>query len=253
MSAPTQHLLAAFDGHDIDGVRAALHAGADACSPIGGKLPIYWLLEEYHRTDRLPICLQLLFDRGAVMEDPWLAPVLVDDAEGIRAIATADPSVIHHRSTLVSAFTSLEHATLLHIAAEYGNKNAARALIDLGTDVNARAGVDKYGLGGHTPIFHTVNSNRNRSEPIMRMLLDAGADTAVRVDGLYWGRGYEWETIFFDVTPIAYAQMGLLPQVHRREEDIVSNIKTMLEASGREVPSLDNIPNRYLQPKDEHR
>ncbi|HVF46933.1 MAG TPA: hypothetical protein VNA17_05140, partial [Pyrinomonadaceae bacterium] len=175
------------------------------------------------------------------------------DAQGIRTIAAATPSMIDHRLTLASAFTSLEDVTLLHVAAEYGSQNAARALIDLAADVNARAGVDKYGLGGHTPIFHTVNSNGNRSEPIMRMLLDAGADAAIRLDGVYWGKGYEWETIFFDVTPISYAQMGLLPQVHRREQDIVSNIKIMLEASAREVPSFANIPNRYLQPKGAHR
>ena len=54
MSDPNEQLLSAFDGHDVDAVRAALDAGADACSPVRGKLPIYWLLEEYHRTDRLP-------------------------------------------------------------------------------------------------------------------------------------------------------------------------------------------------------
>jgi hypothetical protein len=83
----------------------------------------------------------------------------------------------------------------------------------------------------------------------MRLLLAAGARTDVRLAGLIWGKGYEWETTFFDVTPISYAQMGLLPQVHRRESDIYATIRSLLESSGRRVPSLRNVPNRYLRPK----
>ena len=53
-------------------------------------------------------------------------------------------------------------------------------------------------------------------------------------------------TTFFDVTPLSYAQMGLLPQVHRSEADIYSNIATLLDSSGRTTPPLGNVPNRYL-------
>ena len=69
MPTPDQELLSAFDGHEVESVRAALEAGADACTPIRGKLPVYWLLEEYTRSDRLGDCLRLLFERGAVLED----------------------------------------------------------------------------------------------------------------------------------------------------------------------------------------
>ena len=51
-----------------------------------------------------------------------------------------------------------------------------------------------------------------------------------------------------DVTPISYAQLGLLPQMHRRDRDVYHNITRLLEASGRKVPPLDNVPNRYLAP-----
>jgi hypothetical protein len=175
--------------------------------------------------------------------------VLLDDVDAIKAALVKTPSLLGHRTTLVSSFTSLAGASLLHIAAEYGNLSAARALIEAGADVNATAAFDEHGLNGHTPIFHTVNSIANRSEPIMRLLLESGARVDVRLAGITWGKGYQWETTFFDVTPISYAQMGLLPQVHRREGEIYSNIRALLEAAGRKVPPLDNVPNRYLRPK----
>lgn len=252
MSNPNQDLLTAFDGHVVEDVRAALAAGADACSPIRGKLPVNWLLAEYTRSDRLRLCLDLLFERGAVLDDPVIAPVLLNDADGIKAAVNTTPSLLAHRTTLISSFTSLVGATLLHVAAEFGNLDAARALVEEGADVNATAAVDEHGLNGHTPLFHTVNSNRNRSEPIMRLLLAAGAGTDVHLAGLIWGKGYEWETTFFDVTPISYAQMGLLPQMHRSESDIYANIRLLLEAAGRETPPVENVPNRYLQPKPKH-
>jgi hypothetical protein len=249
MLAATEELLSAFDGHDSYGVRAALKAGADPCSPIRGKTPVVWLLQEYTRSDRLGDCLRLLLERGAQLPDPILTPILMNDAPSIRKAIDMQPSVLLHRTSLVSAFTSLDGVSLLHVAAEYGNLDAARVLLDAGADVNATADLDEDGLNGHTPIFHTVNSIHNRSEPIMRLLLDAGARTDIRLDGLNWGKGYEWETTFFDVTPISFAQMGLMPQVHRSESDIYSNIRTLLSFTRRRVPPLSNIPNRYLQPK----
>jgi hypothetical protein len=247
MSNPNANLLSAFDGHDVEGVRAALAAGADVTRAINGKLATEWLLEEYHRTDQLQECLRLLVERGAELPDPVLAPVLLDDADAISEAVDADPDLLLHRTTLRSAFVSLEDVTLLHVAAEYGNLNAARKLIQLGADVNARAGTNDYELNGHTPLFHTVNSNGNRSAPIMRLLIEDGADCELMVKGVEWGKGYPWETTFVDVTPISFAQMGLLPQVHRNERDIYDNICLLLESSGRPVPPFMNVPNKYLQ------
>jgi hypothetical protein len=249
MTAAQQRLLDAFDGHEVQEVRAALRDGADPRSPVRGKAPVEWLTEAYTRSDRFPDCLRLLLDHGAVPPDPVIVPVLLDDVEALRTAARTDPSLLSHRTTLVSSFTPLVGASLLHVAAEYGNLNAARALIELGADVNAPAALDEFGLNGHTPLFHTVNANANRSEPIMRLLLGAGADPGVRLAGITWGKGFDWETTFFDVTPVSYAQLGLMPQVHRRERDIYANIRLLLEAAHRPVPPLANVPNRYLQPK----
>jgi len=239
-------LLGAFETHAVDEIRAILDGGFDARSSLKGKPLTTHLTEMYSRSDAFPACLRLLLDRGAVLDDPRIAPVLLDDAEGLAEALRRDPALITHRTSMVSAFTPLAGASLLHVAAEFGHLNAARVLIEMGADVHARAAVDEYGLNGHTPLFHTVNSAWNRSAPLMRLLLDAGADPGVRLAGLTWGKTMEWETTLFDVTPVSYAQFGLLPQVQRSERDIYDNIRTLLAASKRRVPPLDNVPNRYL-------
>ena len=98
-------------------------------------------------------------------------------------------SLLDHRISMISTFTPLVGASLLHVAAEFGNLKAARALVEMGADVNARAAFDAHGLNGHTPIFHTVNSNGNRSAPILDLLLEAGARPDVPLQGITWGRG----------------------------------------------------------------
>jgi ankyrin repeat protein len=239
-------LLCAFETHAVDEIRAILDRGFDPRSTVKGKSLTANLTEMYSRSDAFPDCLRLLLDRGAALDDPAIAPVLLDDAEALTAALRRDPALIGHRTTMASAFTPLVGASLLHVAAEFGNLRAARVLLEMGADVNARAAIDAYGLNGHTPLFHTVNSAWNRSAPLMQLLLDAGADVDIRLAGVVWGSGMDWETTLFDVTPISFAQFGLLPQVGRAERDIYDNVVRLLEASNRRVPPLGNVPNRYL-------
>lgn len=243
-----EEILTALELHSVGRIRAALDSGLDPNAPVRGKPLVNWLTEMYTRGDDFSPCLRLLLDSGAELDDPLMAPVLLNEPEHLESAVRANPEFLNHRTTMVSAFTPLVGASLLHVAAEYGNAEVARVLIELGADVNARADVDEYGLNGHTPLFHTVNSSHNRAAPIMRMLLKAGARSDVLVSGITWGKGFDWETTHFDVTPISYAQFGLLPQVHRKESDIYANIALLLKAAGRTVPPLDNVPNRYLQP-----
>ncbi len=239
-------LLGAFEVHSVEQIRVILDTGFDVRTPIKGKSVINHLTEMYSRSDGFPACLRLLLERGALLDDPRIAPVLLDDEEALTRALSDDPSLIDHRTSMVSSFTPLIGASLLHVACEFGHMTAARILLAHGADIDARAAVDDSGLNGHTPLFHTVNSAYNRSAPLLDLLLDAGATVDVRLQGITWGKGFEWETTCFDVTPISYAQMGLLPQVHRREQDIYANIRRLLDASGRPVPPLDNVPNRYL-------
>lgn len=242
-------LLAAFETHVPERVREVLAAGLDPRLPHRGKTPVHWLLEMYMRSSRLPACLRLLLDAGAELDDPKLRPVLLDDADALREALRNEPELLQHRADLVSAFTPLRSATLLHIAAEYGCAAAAAVLLEAGADVEARAATDAHGGDGQTPLFHTVSSLLDHGEPVLRLLLAAGARTDVRLPMLTWGRGFEWETTLYDVTPISYCQAGLLPQVHRREADVYRNLGQLLAAAGRPAPALGNVPNGYLKPK----
>lgn len=251
MTAANEEILVAFELHSVERIRDALDGGLDVRVPVRGKSLVNWLIEMYTRSDRFPECLRLLLERGAELDDPLVAPVLLDDADSLAAAIRGNPSLLEHRTTIVSAFSPLVGASLLHVAAEYGHLKATRVLLEMGADVEARAAVDDFGLNGHPPIFHTVNSNGNRSEPVMRLLLDAGARSDIRLLGITWGKGFEWETTCFDVTPVSYAQLGLLPQMHRSHRDVYANVRSLLEAAGRSVPPLENVPNRYLQPEND--
>lgn len=243
---PNQRLLHGFDGHQVEEVREALAAGADAVSPIDGKTPLVWLLEQYLRSDRLKTCIQLLLDHGATPDDPYLLPVVMNDGNRVRELGRLHPEMVRRRYSMASTFVALRDVTLLHIAAEYGCEESAIALLDCGASVDAIAGFDANGMNGHTPLFHTVNSNANRSAGVMRVLLAAGANPKHRVRGLVWGEGFPWETLFVDVSPISFAQMGLLPQVHRDEVQIYDNLRVLSETAGEPLPEWRNVPNRYL-------
>ncbi|ESQ73732.1 ankyrin repeat domain-containing protein [Asticcacaulis sp. AC402] len=239
-------LLTAFETHKAAEIQAVLSEGFDPNAPINGKSPVMILIEMYYRSDAFAACLQILLDHGVVVADPLILPVLLDDPVRLEETKARHPEFLDHRIDLACAFAPLKGATLLHLAAEYGHSRAVAWLLDQGCDPNARADTDAFGCNGQTPIFHTVNSNRNRSAAVMRLLLEHGARTDIQLQGLWWGKGFDWETLFFDVTPVSFAQMGLLPQVHRHEADIYGNIRELLTASGRAMPELVNVPNRYL-------
>ena len=249
MPSAKAEFFTAIELHSAERLRAVLDAGFDPRVRIDDKTLVNWLTEMYGRSNKFAACLKVLLDHGAVLDDPVIAPVLLNDAVALKSAIQANPSLVNHRTTLVCSFTSLVGASLLHVAVEYGHLAAASVLLECGADVNARAAMDEFGFNGHTPLFHAVNQNPSHSTDMLQLLLQAGAKTDVRLPGLTWGKGFEWETTCFDVTPLSYAQMGLLPQMHRNEDEIYENIKLLLRAAGRKIPPLDNVPNRYLKPK----
>ncbi len=237
-------LLGHFECHSPEGIREALAAGISPTEPILGKLPIVWMIEMYLRSPKFPECLQVMLDAGADIEDAVLKAILLDDAASLRRVLR--PADLKRRFYMESTFTSLKGVTALHICAEYNSVRCAAVLIKAGANVNARADVDVDGFGGHTPLFHTVNQHRNFGRPMMELLVKAGAKLDVRLKGLVWGGGFEWETVLFEVTPISYTQCGLIKQFQRNEEDIYSNIAFLYKKlNGKKAP-IRNVPNKYL-------
>jgi len=239
-------LLVAFELHDPQGIRKALAAGASPSAPLKGRRPIDWLISMYTRSPNFAACLRTMLAAGASVGDELIEATLLDDDERLRRIVEQDPPRAQERFVVESAYTSLRHVSALHVCAEFNSVRCAKVLLNAGVDVNVRAEIDRDGLGGHTALFHTVNSNQNFCRPMMELLLEAGADVDVRVQGLIWGEGLEWETVVFDVTPVSYAQCGLYRQFHRDEKDIYGNIDLLYRRRFGTPAPRRNVPNRYV-------
>jgi len=245
-------LLCAFEEHTPQDIRKALSGGISPVDLIKGKRPIDILIEGYLRSPRFDECLRIMLQAGATVEDPLLLAALLDDAAAVRALATDPGQNLERKLSILGAYTCCKGVTALHICAEFNSMECAKALIDAGVSVNARADVDAHGLGGQTPIFHAVNNNdghwnRNYCRPVMELLANSGADPDIRLDGLVWGETMPWETVIFDVTPISYAQCGLYRQFHRPEDDVYANVAILFRKRYGVEPPVRNVPNKYLQ------
>lgn len=198
----------AFEVHSPEDIRRLLAAGISPVEPIDGKRPVDWLIEMYFRSSRFAECLRVLLDAGAAVGNPLLQAILLDDDARLREVLAAKPEQLHHKLSFVSAFISCRGVSPLHVCAEFNSVRCARVLLEAGADVNAAADLDASGIGGHTPIFHAVNSNLNYCRPVMEVLAEAGADLSLRVRLLLWGESMDWGTLVHDVTPISYGSAG---------------------------------------------
>jgi Ankyrin repeats (3 copies) len=242
----SEDLLEGFELHSPEKIRAAIAAGADAKEPIRGKRPIDCLIEMYLRSERFADCLRAMLEAGATVGDAVLEAILLDDDTRLGGLLEEAPHRLEKRFRLECAYTSLHGVSPLHVCAEFNSVKCARVLLNAGADVNAPAEVDAGGMGGQTAVFHAVNSNGNYCRPVMELLVQAGADLGIRLKGLVWGSGCEWETTIFDVTPISYAQCGLYFQFHRQEENVYSNIAYLWRKEYGSELKIRNVPNKYL-------
>jgi hypothetical protein len=240
-------ILYDIEVHSVDGIRKYFEEGANP-NEVHDGVPLFTtMVEMYTRTPGFKDCINCFVQAGLQFGDQALLSVFLDDAEKLKEILISKPETIKTRYSLFNnAYTPLTGASLLHYCAEYNAVHCANLLLASGADVNAIAGMDEYGFGGQTPIFHTVNQNNNNSMEMLNILLENSADLKITVKGIIWGKGYEWETWIPAVNPVSYAMMGLLPQMHRQETTISSILSILVKKAYGIEYSPSNIPCAYL-------
>jgi hypothetical protein len=244
---PLQQVVYEIELHSVQGIKECFQRGLSPNENFKNQPLIYELISEYTRSPKFKDCVKVFLDFGLKFEDKALLAVLCNDATSLETLLQSNQKIVAYLYTLRCAYTPLYKVTLLHICAEFNHTDCAEILVKHGADVNAKAGIDEYGLGGQSPIFHTVNQNSNQSIDMLDFLISKSADLHYTVPGFIWGNGYEWETLIPAVNPISYAMIGLLPQMHRKEETISKIVSRLLKiAYGIDyVPT--NIPNAYLK------
>ena len=242
-----EKLIYAIETHSVKEVKECFENGIDPNDYFRNEPLLHELISEYTRGHQFKDCVKAFVEAGLIIQDHVLLSVLMNDDTSLEKLLQADPSHIHKKYSFRCAYTPLKEVTLLHICAEFNHVACAKVLVAYGTDVNVKAGTDEYGFGGQTPIFHTVNQNGNHSADMLQFLISQKADLRKTIAGLIWGKGYEWETFIPAVNPISYAMMGLLPQMHRKEQTISKVVTTLLEAAYGIKYSPQNVPCKYLQ------
>lgn len=241
-------LLYSIEVHAVEDIQRYFLDGGSP-NEVHDGIPLFTtMVEMYYRSPEFKDCVRAFIDAGLVYPDQSLLAVLAHDAEKLNAYISDDPAIVSKTYTLYNnTYTPLTGGTLMHFCAEYNSLDCAQILLQHGADVNAKAALDEYGFGGHTPIFHTVNQNGNSSIDMLHFLLQNGAELLITVKGLIWGKGYEWETFIPAVNPISYAMMGSLPQMHRKEKTVMEVVSLLIKhAFGIDyVPK--NVPNAYLK------
>lgn len=243
----SEKIIEEIECHSIDGIRECFENGVNPNDLFNGEPLLYELTSEYARTSKFKDCVKLFIEYGLVFEDSALLAVLTDDAKSLEMQIGNEPDIASKKYSLRCAYTPFHQVTLLHICAEFNHRACAEVLVKHKADVDAKAGIDEYGFGGQTPIFHTVNQNQNQSFDMLRFLLAQKAALDITVTGFIWGKGYSWETLIPSVNPISYAMMGLLPQMHRNEITISEIVSILLKQQYGIDYKPTNVPNKYLK------
>jgi len=192
-------------------LRWLLEHGADPNCGSHHSTALDYLLGTYARSqERLSACIDLLLDAGGTTryDAPGVLSLLRGRLDELAIQLATGSGLVHRRFPELDIGSTggrrltLQGATLLHVAAEYGNPQAIRLLLERGADVNARATIDQDGLGGQTAIFHAATQFDDFGLPAVRLLIDRGADLSVRAR---LPGDYEKAGEVVECTPLGYA------------------------------------------------
>src|SRR5882762_3938041 len=170
------------------------------------------VITTYGRSPELGACIDILVDTGGLTKYnlPPVIDLLRNRLDLLAEQLAADRTLLHRRfAELDFGVTgarqlTLPGAPLLHVAAEYGNLEAAKLLLGRGAEVNANATVSEQGIGGQSPIFHAVTQYGDWGLPVTQLLVDRGADLTVRAK---LPGHYERPGEVVECTPFGYAKL----------------------------------------------
>jgi ankyrin repeat protein len=171
-----------------------------------------YVLGTYGRNkDALNACIELLQAAGGRSrhDEPGVLATIRGDVDAVAKLVEEDRSLVEKGfpaldiGTTGGRMLTLRGATLLHVAAEFGQTEVARTLLDVGADVNALAFVDANGIGGQSALFHAATQREDFGLDMVRLLLSRGADLNLccRLPG-----HYEAPDEVFEGTALDYAR-----------------------------------------------
>jgi ankyrin repeat protein len=205
-------LFAACEAVNAASLKWLLEHGANPnCgNAYGCVTALDYLICGYARSPQLPACIDLILAAGGKTkyEAPGILDILRGDTDRLSKQIDADPDMVNRRFPELDCGQTgnrlllLRGATLLHVAAEYGNFEAVSLLLDRGAQVDAKAMADENGIGGQTPIFHAATQFNDYGFPVAKLLVERGADLSIRVK---LPGAYERPGEVVECTPLGYA------------------------------------------------
>jgi ankyrin repeat protein len=182
---------------------------------------LYGMLQTYTRSapEHLHACVNILIEAGARFTDGPVMDIHRGQLDRLEERLRQNPDLVHERFVLdYGDHLTLRGVTLLHVAAEYCEIECIDLLLRYGADLNAPAAIGANGVGGQTPLFHTIGSNQGSGfetfehllaknpELTMRARIQAdAADSGKVMDGVHKGKDHFFEKVV-ELTPLGYAE-----------------------------------------------